>query len=620
MSAFSGLPDFSAPISTAGVTAFAPFQNGSYAVVPQQLSLALDADASPKFTLDLVERAGDFSAAGQYAVLDFSLAGDFELDTALAVVRPLDAAATVTPIAAAGGFARLYPTAGEVAPSSDALAPIPLGFSGADFARWTTRLSADAGELIKGAIAGGSLLLGARVEFDALGVAARVETTVAFEPEKLVASLLAGTTGRLLSAPDVLAAFTGTPEKFPLKILAGDATTGDFAAAVADRILASYASRAPAPASSDPSFVAFADPSALPLGAVQWDLSQPAIGRRQWVLMLDILTVLRAFAARNGTAALVRNVSVPALQVGLCKVDVDANLPPNRIGVPAIGVTANVAANPPLRPSSIAQTIAFTEPDDDGSLTFQISPAETLSYTLSGFAVLAAAGMVREFAMPPQLRSSSWVQLGADDFPVAFAHVTAANRLLSLAVLTLTLTYALDGAQHRVAAVLNAKITGASMAVPRSASDPSLTVSAAPLDGSAPLGLGPLAPGRIDLDLPAFAEFGPHRVTIRAALRSGDRALMLDAIAQDDEDAGAPPAQLLLTADQPSADWGYVASSPFKAGYRYRKSATGSAPAGAWSALQSPFTPLMLAADGTPVSASAASAQPALTPVPATTP
>jgi hypothetical protein len=380
VSDLSGLPDFQAVSSTG--TMFAPFTSGNFAVLPQQLALGANPDGSPKFTLELVQRIGDFTRAGQYAVLDLSLAGDFALDEALTAARVQNAGATVAPIAVAGGFARLFPTAGEVTPTSDVLAPVELGLCGGDYARWTTRLSADAGELIKGAIAGGSLLLGARVEFDVVGVAPRVAATVEFQPASLVSALLAGRSDRTMPSSDVVAAFTGSPQSLPLKIDGGSLPAGDFAGAVASRLFAAYATLAPAPSVSDPPYVRFADVPQLGIGATQWDLSQPALGRRQYVLTLDILTALRAWVARNGIGSLVRDVTVPMLQVGTHNIDFDANLPPNRLGVAVIGANVDVAANPPARPSSISKTVTFAEPGDSGSLQFQLSPSEQLAYTL----------------------------------------------------------------------------------------------------------------------------------------------------------------------------------------------------------------------------------------------
>ncbi|HEY6326654.1 MAG TPA: hypothetical protein VIW73_09120 [Candidatus Cybelea sp.] len=598
MTDLSGLPDF-ASVSPSG-TMFAPLGSGSFTVLPQQLALGTNADGTPKFTLELIQRFGDFTPAGQYAVLDLSLTGDFGLDAALTAARAQSAGATVAPIAIAGGFARLFPTAGEVTPASDALAPVELGLSGQDYARWTTRLSADAGELIKGAIAGGSLLLGARVEFDVAGVAPRVAATVDFQAAQLLSALLAGRPDRTMSISDVVAAFTGPPASFPLKIAGGAVPAGDFAAAVASRLFATYATLAPAPSVSDEPFVRFADPSQLGVAVTQWDLSQPAPGRRQYVLTLDILTGLRAWVAKNGLASLVRDLTVPMLQVGTHSIDFNANLPPNRQGVAVIGANVEVAANPPSRPSSISQTVTFEEPNDSGSLQFQLSPSEQLAYTLAGFAVVAVGPDVAEYQMPPRPHTDVWVQLGADDFPVAFAHVTAAPRLLALATLDVALTYTVGGRSERLRATLNAQTSGVALALPRTATGASLSITANAIDGGATLQLPPAAPARIDLDVTAFREFGPHRVAISASLRPGDHALFLDLAPEDGAAAGATPDRIFLTADQPSATWGYVASSPFHAGYRYRTSAAQSSAAGAWSAILSPFVPLALERDGTP--------------------
>jgi hypothetical protein len=592
----TGLPDFQATSSSGRI--FAPFGSGSFAVVPQQLTLAVNADGSLKFTLELVQQVGDFSSAGQYAVLDLSLAGDFQLDDALKEARNRDAAATVTPIAISGGFARLFPTVGDVMPTSDVLAPVQLGLSGEDYARWTSRLSADAGELIKGAITGGSLLLGARVEFDVVGVAPRVGTTVEFQAGQLLSSLLAGKAGRLISCSDVIAAFTGTPANFPLKIIAGGGSPGDFAGAVASRLFAAFGRLAPAPGISDPPFVQFGDSAQLPVGAVQWDLSQPALGRRQWVLTLDILTSLRAWVAKNGIGSLVRDLTIPMLQVGSHSIQFNANLPPNRLGVPVIGANVEVAANPPFRPNSISKTITFAEPNDAGTLEFQLSPSEQLAYTLSGFAVVAVSQTVQEYQMPPRPLTNVWVQLAADDFPVSFAHVTAADRLLALATLQLVLTYTAGGQVRQLQSTLSAQARGVAMAMPRSATDASLTITATPLDGGSAIELPPMAPARIDLDVTAFREFGPHRVMIDGTFKPTDRALFLDLLAEEQTGTGSPPDQIFLNADQPTATWGFVASSPFRSGYRYRTAASAGVPAGAWSPVLSPFVPLSLNADG----------------------
>jgi hypothetical protein len=617
MSDLSGLPDFQAFSSTATSAMFAPFGSGSYAALPQLLTVASDAEGNPKFSLELLERLGDLSASGQYAVLDFSLTGDFQLDAALVAARSSSPSATVKPLAVNNGFARLYPTTGEVVPTSDLLAPIALGWASSDYARWTTRLSADAGELIKGAIAGGSVLLGARVEYDAAGVAPRSPVTVEFKPVQMLDGLLAGKTGRQIATSDLVAAFTGSPQNFPLKITG--TPSGDFAGAVVSRLAAAFGALTPSPGINDPAYVVFKDASQLPQDAVQWDLSQPAIGHQQWVLSLDVLTSLRAYVAKSGIGSLVKNVMVPPLQVGFCRIDFGANLPPNRLGVPAIGANVEVAANPPQRPSSISQQVTFTEPNDSGSIQFRLSPSEQLTYTLSGYAVAAAGQMVQQFTMPPQQRSDTWVHLAADDFPVTFSHVTSAARLLSLATLAIVLNYVLDGKSRQLQFALTPQASGVAMGMPRSATGALILVTATPADGGPALTLPPMAPGRIELDVTAFREYGPHSIDILGMPDSG-APLVLEFLSQEQADvAGSIPDQRFLTADQPSETWSYVVTSPFRAGYRYRKSAAMGAPAAAWSPLLSPFAPLVLDADGVMVTPSGNGSQPSTPQVPSGT-
>jgi hypothetical protein len=617
MTDLSGLPDFQAFSSTATTAMFAPFESGSYAVVPQLLAIANDADGNPKFTLELIERLGDLSASGQYAVLDFSLSADFQLDAALAAARGSSLSATVKPLAVNSGFARMYATTGEVTPTSDLLAPIALGWASSDYARWTTRLSVQAGELIKGAIEGGSLLLGARVEFDAAGVAPRSPVTVEFKPVQMLDGLLAGKTARQIAPSDLLAAFTGSPQNFPLKITG--TPSGDFAGAVVSRLVAAFAALTPSPGVNDPAYVVFKNASQLPQDAVQWDLSQAAIGHQQWVLSLDVLTGLRAYVAKNGSGSLVKNLMVPPLQVGFVRIDFDANLPPNRLGVPAIGANVEVAAHPPQRPSSISQQVTFTEPDDSGSIQFLLSPTEQLTYTLSGYAVAAAGQMVEQFTMPPQQRSDTWVHLAADDFPVTFAHVTAAPRLLALATLGIVLTYVLEGKTRQLQFALTPQAPGVAMGMPRSATDAAIVVTATPPDAGTALTLPPTQPGRIEIDVTAFREYGPHSIDILGVLNS-NAPLVLDFASQEQADvAGSIPDQRFLTADQPATTWSYVVTSPFRAGYRYRKSAAVGAPAADWSPVLSPFAPLVLDAGGAMVTPSGNGSQPSTPQVPSGT-
>src|ERR1700722_14557317 len=126
MADLTGLPDFANILSSTEATLIAPFGRGSFSVLPRQLQLAANPDGSPKFEIDLVQRIGDFSPAGQFFALDFSLAGDFALDEALSLARAADPAATVVPVTIDGGFGRLFAVSSNVTLPSDLLTAVPL--------------------------------------------------------------------------------------------------------------------------------------------------------------------------------------------------------------------------------------------------------------------------------------------------------------------------------------------------------------------------------------------------------------------------------------------------------------------------------------------------------------
>ena len=207
--------------------------------------IAEDAKGRPKFELALVKRPDDVSANGQYTVLDLALAGDFPVDEALTAARTEAADATVKPIVINRGFARLCSSNDTVTLPVDMTTPVTLGWSGPDFARWTTRLSIDTGNLIKGALTGSTFLFSARVEFDVIGVSPRLPIIVEFEPVTLVEAILAGKSNRQIAAPDLITTFATSRGGIPLRIngTSSGPGAGHFPQAMVDRLVATTVSR-----------------------------------------------------------------------------------------------------------------------------------------------------------------------------------------------------------------------------------------------------------------------------------------------------------------------------------------------------------------------------------------
>src|SRR6185437_10308740 len=155
MAALDHMADFGSPL-VAGEAVFYPaFGSNEFIVIPSALALAAVSAGQAPFQLQMIRRADDLRAEGQYALLDVHLAGNYALDACLAAARVANPNATVRPAVVDRGFARLVSNGPSLPP--DLTAPTELGWSTAEGARWTRRLDLASGELIKGALQGGAL-------------------------------------------------------------------------------------------------------------------------------------------------------------------------------------------------------------------------------------------------------------------------------------------------------------------------------------------------------------------------------------------------------------------------------------------------------------------------------
>jgi hypothetical protein len=553
------MPDFASPL-TAGESVFFPcFGTEEFSIIPAALGLAHEATGRPAFQLQMVRRSDDLRADGQYALIDVHLAGDYALDTCLAAARAARPDAIVRPATINRGFARLIAGGTGVQLPPDLTEPTELGWSTADGARWTHKLDVSSGELIKGALKSGALLFSARAEFTVLGIAPRMPARVTFEPAALLDAALRGTANRQIDAAALHAFLSRPVEALPLQIVpSGD--TSRLPQILLDRLFAAYGALAPAPDAASGPMIAF---SAPPSGQVIWDLAQPCVVPRAFALQFDLLTALKDI---GDTSALIHETIIPPLDLGFHDIVVVANLPIHRSGVPAIGVRIDIAPNPPHRPSGITETLVFEAPDDQQKVSVSLSPGEALKYDMVCFAILAAGQMVQQIETQPKSVSAQWLQLQTDDFPLQFVHITASDRLIALATIDGALTYLHGGKSISQPIRLDREAADIALAYPADASDVAITVDATALDASKSLPVPGLSAGRILLDLTSFPDYGPHRIPVTCDFKSGDGMLSVDLVGED----GGNPATVTLVPAMPASAWGYVAQSPFHAGYRYR--------------------------------------------------
>jgi len=265
-------------------------------------------------------------------------------------------------------------------------------------------------------------------------------------------------------------------------------------------------------------------------------------------------------------ASLIHERIIPPLDLGFHDVVIAANLPVHRTGVPAIGVRVDIAPNPPHRPSGITETLIFEAPDDQQKISVSLSPGETLRYDMVCFAILAAGATVQQVETAPKSSSAEWLQLQANDFPLEFVHITASDRLKALATVAGTLSYQHGGKAIDQPIRLDQTNPDIALAFPSDASGVTLALAATALDSKRTLAIAKQDPGRILLDLTSFPDYGPHRVQISCEFKSGTGMISVDLVSEEN----ANPATVTLVPSAPAGAWGYVAQSPFHAGYRYR--------------------------------------------------
>ncbi|MBA3810273.1 MAG: hypothetical protein H0X27_01260 [Caulobacteraceae bacterium] len=558
MSGLDALPDFGAPLRVGDAGAWRGFGQAVCHVLPSALEVARRPDGGLGVSLSLQRRADDLGAGGMFGVLDVELAAHYPLDEALASARVEMDGATARALPIELGYARLVSPGSASGLDEATLAPQPLGWSAAGGARWTQRVDPAAALRLKGALENQSLLLGARLEFTVLGVAARTPGQASFEPAALLAVLLGPDPGGPASAEALVVDLTRSLSRLPIEI-AGEPDRRILPQILADRLFGAYGALTPAAAPADPARILFRPPAP---GKVAWDLNQPVVVSRAFVLQLDMSAALAGAA----TGDLVREIVIPALDLGFSQVDIAANLPPNRIGAPMLGARVHVGANPPDRPSGITQTVLFTPPEDEGVARLRLAPGESLAYDLTCFAVIAAGARVSQGDGATTRRAEAWVRLQGEDFPVAFGHLSATSRLMDMAVIEGTLTWNEPGGTARQPFRLDKAAPDVAVAAPRDAEGALIELAAAPLDGGEVVALPSLALARQVIDLTAFPGYGPHRVPVSCDFSNSEAAVTVDLVGED----GANPATLTLTPSAPAATWGYVATSPFKAGWRYR--------------------------------------------------
>lgn len=589
-----GLPDFHAPLQGDGFRIYYPFEGGSHLLLSEALEIAQRDDGRPDLQLEFVRGQAPDLPPQPYGTLSFRLRSSDPIERALTLLRMQHPTAQLTPIVPRGGWLRLRitPEAGE----ARATTIEELAWNGLGITRSILRISATDAQLIKGALLGSALAVAAVAELVVEGVAARVPLSVTFDPTTALAALLQLADYSRHITYDKLLAYLHTDPVPSIFSVTGELATVEplvLAEALAERLVARFGAYVASPALPAAPTIELVAADTIGAGVITWDLAQPELVQRVMILEANPLEAARALAASDGVTAVCRELVVETINSGYLAVEVDANLPERLEGILGIGATLSAPPALPFRPQAIIKTVELSSPEYRSQAVLRFSPIEAQAYACSTYLLVRSATGVRRLDGQPSAQQGARVHLTSDDFAAALAPISADRMLLELADLVVRLTWETPAGPASTTAQLTRSCSAVVLAYPRDCAA-TITVEAQPRSG-APRTLGPLPAGPLRLGLYLFPEYGPHTVQVSAALDTAGQLLAIELQAESD-----PPdivrAVLFLTSEQPQKPWGWMATSPFCPGYRYRSIVPTGQPAAPWSSPQPYDAPLLLAA------------------------
>lgn len=598
-----GLPDFNSPLPEGAFMVLRAFQrpDAPAFLIPSALDLVRDAQGIPDVRLRVTRPMNPMLPPQPFAIFELRLKPVYDMPHGLEILRARVPDGRLEPVAFRAGYLRITPQSGAADFPEALAAPIPLAWNGLDGARYEARLTIDGAAFVQSLLVERSLPVSAVAEMEILGVAQCVDVRVRFDPAALMAGLAAhaDADGRI-PRESLLGTLVTDPTSFGFAPEGDPGERRSYALAIVDRIRSRVAAFAPAPTArtdSDP-HAAAATYLTLPPGAqevgsgqVTWDLAEPEPSFRPLVLVMNPLAAARDAISSVGIEAIIPPpVIVPPIMSGVHAIRVTANLPENRALLPVAGVSLRAPAAPPERPQAQIVSAEFAPPDDTATVALRLAPLEQLRYRYRTFVMITESTGPRRIDGDEIDSVEERLRLSVDDFPVRLLVIEAERDLLELAEI--------EGRCHwsagEVRFVIGPHDRDAAVPVPREAEDPLLEIQARPRGTGTPVTLGPLPAHSIRLGLPSFREYGPHRVEVACAFDDPSAAelIAVDLIPDGREAEAEAAVTVALTRAQSRKEWRYLATSPFRPGYRFRLRSGGEPQP--WSDPQSPFAPLTI--------------------------
>ncbi|MGG6264660.1 hypothetical protein ACQ4M3_15050 [Leptolyngbya sp. AN03gr2] len=572
---FQRLPDFQKPLQFDQGWVFYPYENaGDCFVLPNAIDIGNTND-KPDFSLILVRGQNPILPPKPHGLLEFRLQPHYPFTEALEAIRTKISDATIQPVIFRAGFLRLY---ADQAPD-DLKVPIPLAWNGLTSARYGLTVSDLTAIELKGALIGNILKLMARAEMEMIGVAPRLPIRVRFDPAVLLDRLSGNS--RQIACEDITTFFRNN---LNLLEIIGDSSNPELAETMTDWVRAHFGTFIPSPNNDGRAYIELASVSS---GYYEWDLSQPLQAYRTVILTLDPLASARRIVQERGLSAIFQEAIVPAIPTGSWSINVAANLPDRRPGVLSISVCLKAPPVLPHRPQARIVSSELVPPNDSAKLLLRLSPNEQPNYTFSTSVVVQDVNGIQQLNSENFVHKGDRLYIRPDQFPVNFILMDIARSLLSVAKVQGICRWQDHEKSNAQWFDLDSELA---LALPKTATNPTLELTAQSLDSSQTLKIPPFPAKNCQIGLHSFREYGAHQVRIECEFSGDLKVYAIELIPEDSSESRI----LFFTPADPIKVWSWFAKSPFKAVYRYRPRRE---PAAEWSEVQSPFVPLKIQGD-----------------------
>lgn len=587
-----GILDFQRPIKAEGLEFYYPYEGGdTFFVLPDKLTLATDNSGKADFKLELVRGQNPFLPPKPYGVLDYTLQIGFPTEQGLSMLRSVNPVGRLAPAQCTEGFLRMQAIGIFDELPEDFQNPFPITWNTLGASRFIARVSIDTITLFKRALLNQLLSIEAIIECEIRGVAPRLPLIARFDPFELLTALhsLSDQPG-LVSREAILSYFRKPLNLLPLTLEGPQeqVIAEELASTLTDWVRVRFGKFIPSPEKTIGSFVQLTKPEEVGTGNFQWDLSQAIEVPRVVILHLDPLSAGRNLVAEHGIDSIVTETVVPAMQTGNISVLVTVNLPDHWPNILSLGVTIQVPPKPPFRVQAIHHTVELQPGQKYENVLLQLSPAEPAEYQFQTFVVVRDTQGIERLEGELSWHSGLKLDLTVDDFPVTFVLMEANRQLLELSTIQIHVNRTLENITEQF--TLTLQQPSIAVALPKNASEASIEVEAFSITTNKTLKLGPFSLQSLMLGLHSFAEFGVHRITFYYEFTEEEKLIAIELLPEDKEETFENISIIHFTPDHPVKEWSYLASSPFKAGYRYR--IRGQTENNPWSEIQSAFSPL----------------------------